>query len=149
MFKSIAFIGLALSLGWVVLFGCGGSSPTGNPSQRKFTQVNLVSDQAGVAAHTDANLVNGWGISSSPAGPFWISANGTGVSTIYDGTGTTQLAPVTIPAAGGGLQGNSSGRGLANHRGSWERPASLPAHLRRNLRDASDRSLSSHATRRG
>jgi uncharacterized protein (TIGR03118 family) len=68
-----------------------------------YLQTNLVSDQAGMAAHTDPNLVNPWGISLAPSGPFWIADNGTGVSTLYDGTGATQAPPVvTIPTRAGG-----------------------------------------------
>jgi uncharacterized protein (TIGR03118 family) len=66
-----------------------------------FLQSNLVADTAGVAAHTDANLVNAWGISFLPGGPFWIADNGTGVSTLYDSTGATAGAPVTIPPPAG------------------------------------------------
>ncbi len=87
--------------------GCAGSSGS---RARTFLQTNLVSDTAGVAAMTDANLKNAWGISFSPSGPFWISANGTGVSVVYDGTGATQLAPVVIPAAGGATNGPVTGQ---------------------------------------
>ena len=83
-----------------ILTGCGGSSSS-PPPPTVVTQANLVSDQAG-AAHTDTNLVNGWGISYSPTGPFWVSSNGAGKSTIYDGTGATVIPAVNIPAAGGG-----------------------------------------------
>jgi len=53
-----------------------------------ITQTNLVSDGFVEAQTTDANLVNPWGISFTPTGPFWISDNGTGVATLYDGEGT-------------------------------------------------------------
>ena len=43
---------------------------------------------------TDSNLVNGWGIAASPTGPWWVSDNGTGVSTLYDGTG--QIQPLVV-----------------------------------------------------
>jgi uncharacterized protein (TIGR03118 family) len=66
-------------------------------ANNSYQQTNLVSDQPGVAAHTDPNLVNAWGLSFFPNDPFWISNNGTGTTTIYDGTGTTQLPVVTIP----------------------------------------------------
>ncbi len=45
-------------------------------------QTNLVSDLPGVAAVTDPNLVNPWGISESSGSPFWISDNGANVSTL-------------------------------------------------------------------
>ena len=69
---------------------------------QRFTQTNLVSDQAGVAAFTDPNLVNAWGISYSPTGPFWVSDAGTGLTTLYDGTGAIQSLVVTIPPPQGG-----------------------------------------------
>src|SRR5262249_33235615 len=60
-------------------------------------QTNLVSDLPGVAANLDPHLVNPWGISESPTGPFWISDNGTGVSTLYNTAGTPQSLVVNIP----------------------------------------------------
>ncbi|HEX4590230.1 MAG TPA: TIGR03118 family protein, partial [Gemmataceae bacterium] len=52
-----------------------------------FVQTNLVSDLAGVAAVQDPNLVNPWGLASSATSPFWVSDNGAGVSTLYNGNG--------------------------------------------------------------
>ncbi|MGE5493481.1 MAG: TIGR03118 family protein [Actinomycetota bacterium] len=72
------------------------------PAWAAYIQENLVSDLPGVAATTDPNLQNPWGISSSPTGPLWVSDNGTGVSTIYDTTGTKQPLTVTIPPPAGG-----------------------------------------------
>jgi uncharacterized protein (TIGR03118 family) len=66
-----------------------------------YSQVNLVSDQTDVANHTDANLVNAWGIVMSQTTPAWISNNGSGVSTVYDGLGNAVGTPplaVQIPA---------------------------------------------------
>ena len=60
---------------------------------------NLVSDLAGVADHQDANLINPWG-NGFGATPFWIGNNGTGTSTLYDGTGAASSLIVTIPQAG-------------------------------------------------
>ena len=70
---------------------------------------NLVADQPGIADHTDPNLVNPWGNGFSAGSPFWIGDNGTGVSTLYDGTGTATALVVEIPAAGGGTNGPVSG----------------------------------------
>jgi uncharacterized protein (TIGR03118 family) len=67
-----------------------------------YQQTNLVSDIPGMAAHTDANLVNPWGISFVPQQPLWIANNGSGTSTIYDQAGATALPPVTIPPPTGG-----------------------------------------------
>jgi uncharacterized protein (TIGR03118 family) len=72
-----------------------------------LSQTNLVSDQPGVAATTDPNLVNAWGISFNPAGPAWVSDNGTGVTTVYDATGALKLT-VTVPAPGSADAGTTS-----------------------------------------
>jgi uncharacterized protein (TIGR03118 family) len=66
------------------------------------TQTNLVSDGATPAALVDPNLVNPWGISNLPGGPFWVSDNGMGLATLYDGAGTKSGLEVSIPGAGGG-----------------------------------------------
>ncbi len=53
-----------------------------------YAQHNLVSDGAVPADLVDPNLVNAWGLVSSPTSPWWISDNGTGRSTLYNvGTG--------------------------------------------------------------
>jgi uncharacterized protein (TIGR03118 family) len=68
-------------------------------------QANLVSDGFVPADHTDPNLVNPWGVSHSATSPFWVSDNGTGVSTLYNGAGASfPLASplvVTIPSPPG------------------------------------------------
>jgi uncharacterized protein (TIGR03118 family) len=64
-----------------------------------FSQTNLVSDNSGVATTTDPNLVNPWGIANSATSPFWISDQGTGVSTLYNGAGAITPLVVSIPAA--------------------------------------------------
>jgi uncharacterized protein (TIGR03118 family) len=70
---------------------------------------NLVADQTGIADHTDANLINPWGNGFSAGSPFWVGNNGTGTSTLYDGTGTATALVVQIPAAGGGANGPVTG----------------------------------------
>lgn len=84
------------------LTGCGGGGGGSHPSTASvYKQANLVADQAGVAAQTDPNLVNAWGIAFSPTGPFWIANNHSGTSTLYDGSGALQPLVVTLPAAPG------------------------------------------------
>jgi len=65
----------------------------------QYTVTNLVSNLAGKAKHQDPSLVNAWGIAYAPGGPFWISDNGTGLSTLYDASGVKQSTVVTIPAS--------------------------------------------------
>ena len=59
----------------------------------------LTSDITAVSANLDGHLVNPWGMSISPTGPWWISDNATGLSTLYDGNGLPQSLVVTIPPA--------------------------------------------------
>src|SRR5579863_200418 len=58
----------------------------------------------------DPELVNAWGISYLPGGPFWVSDNGTGLSTLYDAAGTKQSLVVTIPRGSGGGKGSPTGQ---------------------------------------
>jgi uncharacterized protein (TIGR03118 family) len=53
----------------------------------KYAQQNLVSDVPGLAAQTDPNLTNPWGIALNSTGPLWISNNHSGTSTLYNGAG--------------------------------------------------------------
>jgi uncharacterized protein (TIGR03118 family) len=92
-----------------------------------MTQTNLVADTAGVAAVTDPHLVNPWGVSFSPGGDFWVSDNGTGLSTLYDGTGTANGLVVTIPAAGGLQNGPVSGQVYNGNNTAFVIPASTSA----------------------
>jgi len=62
-----------------------------------YNQTNLVSNTSGVAAVTDPQLINPWGISRGSGSPWWISDNATGFSTLYNGAGTKQSLIVTIP----------------------------------------------------
>ena len=62
-----------------------------------FIQTNLVSDVPGLAANTDPNLKNPWGIAFSATSPFWTSDQVTGLSTLYNAAGTPQALVVTIP----------------------------------------------------
>src|SRR5438874_7373783 len=64
-----------------------------------YSWTNFQSDIAGVAQHTDPNLVNPWGMSVSENGNIWVSDNGTGVSTIYHQDGTAASLVVQIPTA--------------------------------------------------
>src|SRR5450432_1464899 len=66
----------------------------------QYVQTNLTSDLPGVAAVQDPNLVNPWGMAFSPTSPVWISDNGTGKATLYNGAGVAQSLVVTIPPTG-------------------------------------------------
>jgi uncharacterized protein (TIGR03118 family) len=80
-----------------------------------FVQTNLVSDIPGLAARTDPNLVNPWGISFSATSPFWVSNAGTSTATLYNTAGVPQALVVTIPGVPTGQVFNTSaGTGAFN-----------------------------------
>jgi uncharacterized protein (TIGR03118 family) len=83
-------------VGWLSLIATdGGAASAAADGAGTVLQTNLVSDLAGASAVTDSNLVNPWGISESATGPFWISDNGTGLSTLYVVPGAANQ-PVSI-----------------------------------------------------
>jgi uncharacterized protein (TIGR03118 family) len=74
-----------------------------------YLQTNLVSDGAVPAVTTDPNLLNPWGVAFFPGGPFWVSDNNSGFSTLYDGLGDIIPLVVTIPWAPGSTVGTPTG----------------------------------------
>lgn len=67
------------------------------PTQH-YKQTNLVADTSGTAT-TDSNLVNAWGISRGSTTPWWVSDNGTGRASLYNGnTGAAISTVVTVPS---------------------------------------------------
>jgi uncharacterized protein (TIGR03118 family) len=82
----------------------------------------LVSDGAIPTEHVDLEFRNGWGIASSPTGPWWVAVNEMEVSKVYDASGTPQDLRVIIPGAPTGIV-NSSGAGFIVTDGSTSGPA--------------------------
>ena len=89
-----------------------------------YVQTNLVSDGSVPAATISDSLINPWGISHSPTGPFWVSDNGTGLTTLYNGAGAILAAAghadILVAAPSGvdtatptGQVFNSAGAGFA------------------------------------
>ena len=89
----------------------------GNDRFTSYRQINLVSDQPGVALLQDTNLVNSWGVSFSPTSPFWVSDNGTGKSTLYsvtnDASGSLQVTKLGLEVSIPG-EGNPTGQVFNN-----------------------------------
>src|SRR5438128_9359485 len=73
-----------------------------------YHQKNLVSDLPNVAKFQDPNLVNAWGLSHSPTGPWVISDNGTGLSTQYKSNGKGVPPVITIPPPTGSPAGTTA-----------------------------------------
>ena len=99
----VAIVACALGVGTPVL--ADGDS---NRSATAYNVTNLISDVPGLTVNQDTNLVNGWGIVAGPTTPMWVSDNGSGKATVYDGTGALKLT-VTVPAASGAGQGVPTG----------------------------------------
>jgi uncharacterized protein (TIGR03118 family) len=58
---------------------------------------NLVSNNGLPGTITDPDLVNAWGMSfPSGGGPFWVSDNGSGVATLYNGNGAGSKLGLTV-----------------------------------------------------
>jgi len=77
-------------------------------AQQHYAQHNLVSDVPGMADATDPNLVNAWGMSRSSGSPWWVSDNGTGVTTLYNTTNNT-IAPLVVTIPSGDPNTNPTG----------------------------------------
>src|SRR5258708_13502709 len=96
-------IALTFSLGLVFLF-------VSSTSVAQYQLTNLVSNQVGVAPHTDPLLVNAWGLVHGPGTPWWVSDNASGWSTLYNAAGVRLAQPlVEIPPASGGGVGWPTG----------------------------------------
>jgi uncharacterized protein (TIGR03118 family) len=75
----------------------------------QYTRTDLVTNSGAGSTTQDSHLINAWGLVSTPSSPFWVSDNGTGLSTLYaiSNTGSTVAATplglvVSIPSASGG-----------------------------------------------
>ncbi len=75
----------------------------------QYTSTRLTSNQTGKAKNMDKLLVNAWGLAYAPGAPFWISDEGNGWSTLYDGKGVPQSLQVVVPAANGIGMGSPTG----------------------------------------
>ncbi|HSZ57772.1 MAG TPA: TIGR03118 family protein [Tepidisphaeraceae bacterium] len=71
----------------------------GHHAHQVVIEAALVSDGAISAPLTDPNLVNPWGITSTPGSPFWIADNAKGLATLHDGAGDVFSRIVTVPGA--------------------------------------------------
>jgi uncharacterized protein (TIGR03118 family) len=83
------------------------------PSAAPFYVVTAtVADQSGAGAtHQDPSLVNPWGIAYGPATGFWVSDQGSGKVTAYDGLGNPPVPAiqVAVPLAQGSTAGGPTG----------------------------------------
>ncbi|MGA7343087.1 MAG: TIGR03118 family protein [Terracidiphilus sp.] len=87
-------------------------------SAQQYLVTGLVADQSGAAAATDPNLVNPWGLSRSSTSPWWASDNGTGLATLYDGTGAAKSLVVTIPTGDASMSSTGTPSGTVYNGGT-------------------------------
>jgi uncharacterized protein (TIGR03118 family) len=88
--------------------GALGTASAGATTHSTYRQINLVSDQAGMANLTDPDLVNAWGLAASPGtnaspgSPLWVADNGTDKATLYAGASATSVSkvPLTVSVTG-------------------------------------------------
>lgn len=74
-----------------VLLGVAGSALFA-ASITGYTETSLASSAS------DSDLINPWGVSFGASTPFWISDNGAGKATLYNGAGVKQGLIVSMPA---------------------------------------------------
>jgi len=74
----------------------------------------------------DTQLVNSWGLTRSAGSAFWISDNGTGLATVYNGVGNKALT-VTIPVPSGVNHHSSPTGVVANGTSDFALPGSTAA----------------------
>jgi uncharacterized protein (TIGR03118 family) len=68
-----------------------------------FTRTDIVADMPStspLALNFDANLQNAWGLARASGSPWWVSDNGTGLTTLYNSSGAL-LGTFTIPGVNG------------------------------------------------
>ncbi len=94
---------LALAVGLALVF-------VSSAAMAQYQVTNLSSNQVKRALHIDPLLVNGWGLVHGPGSPWWVSDNGSGWSTLYDGGGVlNKNLKVLIPTAGENGPGSPTG----------------------------------------
>ena len=102
--RQTVMLALALVLGAALV----AVSPLTAAERNAYTVTPLVSDQPGLAPHTDGNLVNAWGLTAGPMTPWWVSDNGTSKSTLYGGDGAPRGLVVTVAGGPTGTVFNST-----------------------------------------
>jgi len=85
---------------------------------------NLVADLPGVAAHTDTNLVNAWGMALLPKDMLLVNANENNLTGLYGMDGTPSGAYLAVDSAPSGLVWNRTG-GFKVAEGRLTRPSTL------------------------
>src|SRR5271169_3949668 len=101
MQRRMITLAIAVGLGLVLV---------SSSAMAQYQLTNLSSNQFKQARHDDPLLVNAWGLVHGSGSPWWVSDNGSGWSTLYDGGGNVnQSLKVLIPTAGENGPGSPTG----------------------------------------
>ncbi|MFG2117602.1 TIGR03118 family protein [Streptomyces sp. NPDC048710] len=103
--RRLTTVTLALgTLGALVAATPAGAADSPRRADHGFRERDLVSDIPGRAEKTDPNLVNPWGLASTPAGNIFVADNGSDLATKYSGARDNQPVNfsqvVSIPEGG-------------------------------------------------
>jgi uncharacterized protein (TIGR03118 family) len=97
------------------------------PNANHYEQTNLLSNLTGKAAFRDPDLKNAWGMAFFPGGPFWISDNNSGFSTVCEANGQLDFV-VQIPLPPGSKASFAAPTGIvANSTSDFSIGATGPA----------------------
>ena len=74
---------------------------SGSAVAQQYHRTDLTANASSVSPSTstiniDPNLVNAWGLARASTSPWWVSDNGTGLSTLYNATGVPQSLVVKV-----------------------------------------------------
>ncbi len=108
-------------LAWAIL---AGSLLRGAGAAQVYVQTNLVSDLPGLAAYTDPNLLNPWGVAAGPNTSFWVADNRSGRVTMYDGAGVPQSLVLRVVPFSGSNFGRPTGA-VYNGTNDFQRPTDV------------------------
>lgn len=120
----ITALALVLVMASVPGAGATGSRASAHHGANAYKVTKLVSDQAGHALNLDPNLVNAWGLAAGPTTPWWVADNGTNLSTLYTGDGTTLSLVVRVGGAPTGEVFNGGSNFVVSH-GGYSGPATF------------------------
>ena len=87
-----------------------------------YNKTDLTADIAATsptAPNFDGNLVNAWGLARGSTSFFWVSDNGTGLSTLYNGAGARNPLVVKIPTEDGSSTSAPTGA-ISNYSSGFE-----------------------------
>src|SRR5215831_11039425 len=98
---------MAVGIGVIVPSAAAHGEP---PALNKYDVHNLVADEKGKAELPDPDLLNSFGIASSPTSALWVSDNHSGLATLYhggiDGSPVTK-DPLRVEIPGGSPTGQT------------------------------------------